>query len=61
MNDPISLFVIAIVGLFITYGIISAAVGGIKKELKKQTHIMGLMAQKSGITAEEVNDVLKKY
>jgi len=57
----ISLPVVSAIGLLIMYGIISTAVGGIKRELKRQTHIMGLMAQKSGITAEKLNSVLKKH
>jgi hypothetical protein len=53
------LFLSALTSLFILYGIISAAVSGIKKELKRQTLIMGLMAQKEGITADELNQIMK--
>ena len=51
----------AVVSLLILWGIISLATSGIKKELKKQTHIMGLMAQQAGIKAETLNDVFSKY
>lgn len=61
MNDPISLIVTAIFSLLIIYGIISASVSSIKKELKKQTHILGLMAQQAGVKADTLNDVLAKY
>jgi hypothetical protein len=59
MNDPISILVAAIVSLLVLYGIISAAVGGIKKELRRQTMILGWMAQKKEVTSEELNNLLK--
>ncbi len=52
------LFASTIVSLFILYGIISAAVSGIKKELKKQTHILGLIAQNNGVKADILNKII---
>lgn len=60
MKDPISILFASAFGLLIIYGIISASVSGIKKELKKQTHILGLMAQQAGVQAETLNDIAKK-
>jgi hypothetical protein len=63
MNSDQQFYLIAsaIGGFIVLYIIISSAVGGIKKELKKQTHILGLMAQQSGVTAEKLNEVVAKY
>jgi hypothetical protein len=48
-----------IIGALILWGIISVSISGIKKELRRQTLIMGLMAQKEGITADELNQIMK--
>ena len=48
-----------IIGALILWGIISVSLSGIKKELRRQTLIMGLMAQREGITAEELNQIMK--
>jgi hypothetical protein len=56
MNDPISILVGGLVSLLILYGIISATVGGVKKELRTQTLILGLMAQKDGVTTAHLGN-----
>jgi hypothetical protein len=55
------IFVSAIISIFVLYAIIRSAVSGIKKELQKQTHILGLTAVQQGVKADALNEVMEKY
>ena len=59
-DEAVALFFAFIITLFIIYGIIKGAVSSaIKSELKKQTHILGLIAQKHDVPVEELNAIVK--